>query len=81
LLSIYARIGIKKDAKNAGGKAGVLSSYTTPCGVCRQVMREFCTDSFPVYLTDGKGMRETTLGELLPQSFSPEDLADHSADN
>ena len=36
-----------------------------PCGVCRQVMREFCSDSFRVITADG----ELTLGELLPKSF------------
>ena len=29
-----------------GGKNGIISSATPPCGVCRQVMREFCSDSY-----------------------------------
>ena len=29
-----------------GGKDGVLTEYAAPCGVCRQVMREFCGDDF-----------------------------------
>lgn len=36
-----------------------------PCGVCRQVMREFCSDGFRIITADG----ESTLGELLPKSF------------
>ena len=46
-----------------------------PCGVCRQVLREFCADDMPVVFADGKrNYIESTLGELLPNSFGPEDL-------
>ena len=46
-----------------------------PCGVCRQVLREFCTDDMPVVFADVKrNYIESTLGELLPHSFGPEDL-------
>lgn len=58
-----------------GGKNGVLSSFTYPCGVCRQVMREFCSGDFRLYFTDGEEIEERTLDELLPCSFSPKDLA------
>ena len=52
-----------------GGKDGVISGSFPPCGVCRQVMREFCDDDFKVYLI-GDGTYETvTLTELLPHSF------------
>lgn len=57
-----------------GGKDGVISSPTAPCGVCRQVMREFCGDDFAILLYDGENIIETTLGELFPRSFGPEDL-------
>ncbi|KAF0198125.1 MAG: cytidine deaminase [Bacillota bacterium] len=47
----------------------------SPCGACRQVLREFGTD-FPVYLVAGDGaVRETTIKLLLPGSFGPEFLA------
>ena len=47
----------------------------SPCGACRQVMSEFCSPNMPVYLTNLKGViQETTVGELLPGAFSPEDL-------
>ena len=47
-----------------------------PCGVCRQVMMEFCRpETFQVLLTDGQGQcREYTLSELLPEGFGPDDL-------
>ncbi len=43
-----------------------------PCGVCRQVMREFCGDSFVILTESGRN----TLGELLPHSFGPKNLED-----
>jgi len=46
-----------------------------PCGVCRQVLREFCKDDMPVVFADkNRNVIESTLGELLPHSFGPEDL-------
>lgn len=57
-----------------GGMNGQLSSFTYPCGVCRQVMREFCDDSFVLVVSDGNEIKEHTLGEILPCSFSPKDL-------
>lgn len=54
-----------------GGKDGVISGVFPPCGVCRQVMREFCKDEFLVYMADRDGKFETrTLAQLLPDSFS-----------
>ena len=54
-----------------GGKDGVITGAFPPCGVCRQVMREFCGDGFTVYLVGKDGAFQTlTLGELLPHSFS-----------
>ncbi len=57
-----------------GGEEGRITSFTPPCGVCRQVMREFCRDDFIVVLSDGDRIREITLSALLPDSFSPADL-------
>ena len=53
-----------------GGKDGVISGAFPPCGVCRQVMREFCEDDFMLYLVDEKGYEAHTLAEVLPFSFS-----------
>lgn len=47
----------------------------SPCGICRQFIREFSTDVPVVMLQkDGSGVVRT-LGELLPMSFGPDDLA------
>lgn len=47
----------------------------TPCGACRQVISEFCEKDMPIVLLNLKGdVLETTVGELLPWSFSPKDL-------
>jgi cytidine deaminase len=48
----------------------------TPCGACRQRIREFAHDASPVHLADPAGIRRTvTLGELLPLAFGPDNLA------
>ena len=59
-----------------GGKAGEpVHELCAPCGICRQVMREFCKDDFKIFLSKGDGtVLETTLTQLLPLSFSKEDL-------
>lgn len=59
-----------------GGKDGILTEYTPPCGVCRQVMMEFCNpDTFQIILaTDPKHYAIYTLKELLPMGFGPGNL-------
>lgn len=65
-----------------------VKSAISPCGICRQFIREFCSLDMPILLVPGDypqagnpepgysegGVRDTTLGELLPMSFGPEDL-------
>lgn len=61
-----------------GGKAGTrIGDMCAPCGVCRQVMREFCDpEEFCIILEDGKGgLVNLKLEELLPMSFGPSNLA------
>ena len=53
-----------------GGKDGVITGLFPPCGVCRQVMREFCKDDFKVYMITPDGYESRTLADLLPDSFS-----------
>lgn len=59
-----------------GGKDGSLEKYTPPCGVCRQVMMEFCDpETFQIILaTDEEHYAEFTLKELLPLGFGPGNL-------
>jgi cytidine deaminase len=47
----------------------------TPCGGCRQKLREFAADDVPIHIAGPEGYRRSvTLGELLPLSFGPENL-------
>ena len=57
-----------------GGKDGVITGSFPPCGVCRQVMREFCGEDFLIYMVGANGSYQTvTLGQLLPFSFNPKE--------
>ena len=53
-----------------GGKDGVITGAFPPCGVCRQVMREFCGEDFLIYLVNDQGYETVTLAQLLPFGFS-----------
>lgn len=58
-----------------GGKTLDFHDYFAPCGVCRQVMREFCEKDFTVIFgKNGNEYLSVTLGELLPHSFSKENI-------
>ena len=59
-----------------GGKDGVIGDYCPPCGVCRQVMREFCDpETFRIILENAeKTVKEYSLAELLPESFGPANI-------
>lgn len=49
--------------------------YCAPCGVCRQVMREFCPDDFQIILAKSATEYQVyTLKQLLPESFGPDNL-------
>lgn len=60
----------------AGGRAGsVLTDYAHPCGICRQVMREFGGKDMPVLVAKSEDdYREYTLDGLLPCGFGGENL-------
>ncbi|MDE6387056.1 MAG: cytidine deaminase [Lachnospiraceae bacterium] len=57
-------------------KGDVLMQYAYPCGVCRQVMMEFCSPSdFQIIVAQAEeDYRIMTLMELLPEGFGPENL-------
>ena len=52
------------------------TDFCPPCGICRQVMREFCGSDFRIILAadHGKQIKEYTLSQLLPESFGPDNL-------
>lgn len=60
-----------------GGKDGILTEYAAPCGVCRQVMMEFCdSETFQIILAVNKDHYDVyTLKELFPLGFGPSNLA------
>lgn len=54
---------------------GEADDTVTPCGGCRQRLREFASDDVPVLLADAKRVREVmSIGDLLPRSFGPDHL-------
>lgn len=59
-----------------GGSDGILTDYTAPCGVCRQVMMEFCSpEKFEVILARGKDDYQIwKLKDLMPCGFGPGNL-------
>jgi len=73
----------------AGGKrakavlvSGPGPDVITPCGGCRQKLREFGDDNLLIIAADPSGVRQSwTLGQLLPASFGPDHLAHNSEDH
>ena len=64
--------GRKIDAIAVAGKGDVLC---TPCGGCRQRIREFAEAATPIIIADETGERARfTLAEILPDSFGPDNL-------
>jgi cytidine deaminase len=59
-----------------GGKDNRELGYCAPCGVCRQVMMEFCDyENFKIILGKSQdAYKEFTLQQLLPMGFGPKDL-------
>ena len=67
---------VSEGHRNIVAIAVVTRNGGSPCGGCRQVMREFASLEMPVILTtiDDGFEEEFTLGDLLPRSFGPDDL-------
>jgi cytidine deaminase len=59
-----------------GGKSGNPTGYVAPCGVCRQVMMEFCDpETFRIILAYGReNYKIFRLKDLMPEGFGPADL-------
>ncbi len=68
--SAIAVVGARLDAPDD-------SLVTSPCGVCRQMLYEFCGGALTVVMAKGEDdWTERRLGELLPLGFGPEKLSD-----
>ena len=52
------------------GGADEINAFCPPCGVCRQVLSEFCDKDFEIHLFNGEEIKTFTLGELLPENFN-----------
>ena len=57
-----------------GGKKGKITDYCPPCGICRQVLNEFCSEDFEILLFNGTEVESHLLKELLPFGFGGEDI-------
>lgn len=75
------RVAIFKAISNGEKKitkiaiVGKLDNYTYPCGVCRQVIREFCDENFEfIIIKNENEYKVLNIKEILPYSFGPEDL-------
>ena len=59
-----------------GGKEGETAPFCAPCGVCRQVIAEFCDKDFKIVLGNEENYKVYTLDGLLPFAFTDKDLKD-----
>ena len=70
---------ISEGVKRIKAVAVVTKNGGSPCGSCRQIMREFGDDDMPVYIAKVDGQYDVlTLSQLLPQSFTSQDLESDS---
>lgn len=75
--AIFALISAGKKKVKAIALVGSGDELCTPCGACRQVIREFAAPNAPIYLCNPqtqKVVETTNIKTLLPQSFGPEFL-------
>ena len=49
---------------------GKINNFTPPCGICRQVLSEFCGSDFSIILFDGENIKNLTMNEITPNWFS-----------
>lgn len=57
-----------------GGAEGETADFCAPCGVCRQVIAEFCDKNFKIVLGNEDNFKVYTLDGLLPFAFTGDDL-------
>ena len=58
-----------------GGLGDKLADVCAPCGVCRQVLAEFCDGDLKIIMGTPEKIVVSTLSEVLPYSFGPKDLS------
>ena len=58
-----------------GGKNGIVEGVTSPCGVCRQVLSEFCAGDLRIVMGTPDKITVSTLKEILPYSFGKSNLS------
>ena len=69
------RTDFVKIAVVGGDGSSAPSNYCSPCGVCRQVMKEFCKDDFEIIMAINEtDYRIMTLAEILPLSFDKREV-------
>ena len=75
IFSAYSN-GVRKDDIEAMAIVAEDKKIAAPCGICRQVLCELLNHDTPIYLSNGEETVVKTIGELLPMSFTMEDLED-----
>lgn len=68
--AIFSAVSSGRKTFRAIAIAASAAPVPYPCGACRQVLAEFCSPGFEVYIADGDSFKTITLGELLPCSFA-----------
>ncbi|KAF2146489.1 uncharacterized protein K452DRAFT_282664 [Aplosporella prunicola CBS 121167] len=67
--------GLRRGGVKAVGVATDIQGFASPCGMCRQFLREFLDLDTPIFMHNRDGEYEVrSLGELLPMSFGPDTL-------
>lgn len=66
--------GYRKDTIAALAIVSDGDRIAAPCGICRQVFAELLKKDTPIYLSNGKEQKDTCMEELLPMSFTEEDV-------
>jgi cytidine deaminase len=81
-VAVFCAVAAGHRKMTALAVAATSGNPPSPCGACRQVLAEFCRPDLPVYAasaSEPRNYESTTLGELLPRAFSPDEFGSLSA--